>query len=75
MTYDYKCTVCGAVFEVQHSMKEEPSITCECGAPAKKQLCATFGVKYKGLGFYSTDKKAEAAIGKDRLHKLQHEGK
>ena len=35
--YDYKCTSCGTVFEVQHGMTERPEVHCpSCGADAEK---------------------------------------
>ena len=37
--YDYRCTSCGNVFEVEHGMTEHPEITCPtCGASAEKVL-------------------------------------
>ncbi len=55
--YDYKCTSCGTVFEVQHGMTEHPDVTCpECGAPADKVFSAS-GIEFKGSGFYNTDQR------------------
>ena len=35
--YDYRCTGCGSVFEVEHGMTEPPAITCPgCGTPGEK---------------------------------------
>lgn len=53
--YDYRCTECGTVFEVEHGMTEHPSITCpDCGKPAEKVFGAS-GIKFEGSGFYNTD--------------------
>lgn len=53
--YDYKCTVCGEVFEVEHGMTEHPEIACpRCGKPAEKVISAS-GIKFEGNGFYNTD--------------------
>ena len=53
--YDYKCTSCGNVFEVEHPMSETPEVVCpSCGAPATKTFSAS-GIKFDGSGFYNTD--------------------
>ncbi|MDY2776924.1 MAG: FmdB family zinc ribbon protein [Collinsella sp.] len=53
--YDYRCTGCGKVFEVEHGMTERPSITCpDCGSDADKVFNAS-GIKFEGSGFYNTD--------------------
>ena len=55
--YDYRCTGCGNVFEVEHPMSEHPSITCpECGKPAERVFSAS-GISFKGSGFYNTDQR------------------
>ena len=46
--YDYKCSSCGNVFEVEHPM---------CGAPAAKTFSAS-GIKFEGSGFYNTDQRS-----------------
>lgn len=56
--YDYRCTACGTVFEVEHGMTEKPSITCPaCSAPAEKVFNAS-GIKFEGSGFYNTDQRS-----------------
>ena len=53
--YDYKCSSCGNVFEVEHPMSETPEVVCpSCGAPASKTFSAS-GIKFDGSGFYNTD--------------------
>ena len=55
--YDYRCTSCGAVFEVEHAMTERPEVSCPtCGAPAEKVFSAS-GIKFVGSGFYNTDQR------------------
>ena len=44
--YDYKCTSCGNVFEVEHPMSETP-----------KTFSAS-GIKFEGSGFYNTDQRS-----------------
>ena len=39
--YDYKCSKCEHVFEVQHSIHDEPKIKCEkekCNTICKRQI-------------------------------------
>lgn len=55
--YDYRCTACGTVFEVEHGMTEHPDVACpSCGAPATKVFNAS-GIKFEGSGFYNTDER------------------
>ena len=56
--YDYKCSSCGNVFEVEHPMSETPEVVCpSCGAPAAKTFSAS-GIKFEGSGFYNTDQRS-----------------
>lgn len=53
--YDYRCSACGKVFEVEHGMMEHPQVVCpECGGPTDKVFNAS-GIKFAGSGFYNTD--------------------
>lgn len=53
--YDYRCSACSEVFEVEHGMTEHPDVTCPtCGAAAEKVFSAS-GIKFEGSGFYNTD--------------------
>ena len=62
--YDYRCTSCSRVFEVEHGMTERPSITCPtCGAPADKVFSAS-GIEFKGSGFYNTDQRGGSSATK-----------
>jgi putative FmdB family regulatory protein len=37
--YDYKCSKCEHVFEVQHSIHEDPKVKCEkCKAISNRQI-------------------------------------
>lgn len=59
-TYDYKCSACGQVTEVFHSMNAEGPRDCpECGAKGtmEKQMGTGAGIIFKGTGFYQTDYK------------------
>lgn len=55
--YDYRCSSCGKVFEVEHPMTEHPDIACpDCGASAAKVFSAS-GISFQGSGFYNTDQR------------------
>lgn len=55
--YDYRCTSCGNVFEVEHGMTERPQVNCPaCGGSADKVFSAS-GIKFEGSGFYNTDQR------------------
>ena len=55
--YDYRCSACGKVFEVEHGMMEHPDVVCpDCGAAATKVFSAS-GIEFKGSGFYNTDQR------------------
>jgi len=59
-TYEYKCSLCGEVIEVFHSIKSAPlrKLYCEaCGGRRRvKRLIGKGGaVIFKGSGCYQTD--------------------
>ncbi len=57
-TYEYKCESCGYVFEKFQSIHDEPVKVCpKCGGPVKKIFSSSYGVIFKGSGFYITDYK------------------
>ncbi|MCI1665485.1 MAG: FmdB family transcriptional regulator [Atopobiaceae bacterium] len=59
--YDYRCTVCGNTFEVDHPMSEHPRVTCpSCGASAERVFAAS-AIAFKGSGFYNTDQRDKGA--------------
>ena len=79
--YDYRCTVCGKVFEVSHGMREHPDVACpDCGAPASREFTAS-GIVLKGSGFYNTDQRGKSAAtpatgaGKDGSETAKGESK
>lgn len=60
-TYDYRCTACGADFEITRPMGGSSDETCpECDAPAKR-VFTPVGVAFKGTGFHNTDYKSRPA--------------
>ncbi|MDD5593552.1 MAG: zinc ribbon domain-containing protein [Candidatus Margulisbacteria bacterium] len=53
--YDYKCTKCGHIFEVQQKMSEEALKYCPvCKGPIKRLISAA-GIIFKGSGFHVND--------------------
>jgi len=57
-TYEYKCSECGNLFEVFHSMNAESVKECpKCGGKVKRLIGAGSGPIFKGSGFYHTDYK------------------
>lgn len=56
--YDYKCVICESHKEVSKPISESSIVElCEnCGAAMVKQF-GTFGIQFKGSGFYKTDNK------------------
>lgn len=57
--YDYQCPQCGKQFEVEHPMSARPEVKCPvCGAHAERSF-STYGIQFKGSGFYNTDQKGK----------------
>ena len=59
-TYDYRCTQCGEVMEVIHSIHHSPEIRCpKCDAEMHRLISGGCGIIFKGTpgqsGFYSLD--------------------
>lgn len=53
--YDYRCTPCDTVFEVDRPMSAKGDELCpQCNEPATK-LFSPVGVAFKGTGFHNTD--------------------
>ena len=61
--YDYKCNVCQDVFEVSHSIMEEPAIACpSCDSDLVVRLISrNVSISFKGSGFYVTDKGSQTS--------------
>jgi putative FmdB family regulatory protein len=55
--YDYKCSKCGYIFEVQQRITEEPLKHCPKCKGVIKRLISPAGIIFKGSGFYVTDYK------------------
>lgn len=57
--YEYECTSCGQVLEVNQRMTDPPLTDCECGSKGslRRLLSAGTGLIFKGSGFYITDYK------------------
>jgi putative FmdB family regulatory protein len=60
-TYEYKCSVCGHIFEVFQSMKDEPLKVCpKCSGKIQRLIGTGAGLIFKGSGFYATDYRSES---------------
>lgn len=58
--YDYRCSACGTIFEVEHPMRENPEICCPaCGAHADRMFNAS-AIVLNGSGFYNTDQRGKS---------------
>lgn len=59
--YDYRCSSCGKIFEIEHGMTEHPEVVCPaCGGAADKVFSAS-GIKFEGSGFYNTDQRGSGS--------------
>lgn len=55
--YDYICTSCNHIFEVEHPMDARPDAVCPiCGSSAQRHF-ASSSIVFKGSGFYNTDQR------------------
>lgn len=50
--YDYKCTECGARFEVRHSIHDDPEVPCVCGALGSRAVGAPIVIYQGGQDFW-----------------------
>jgi len=66
-TYDYRCTACGHVFELFHSIKDDSVKLCpRCGSPAERVPSGGAGLLFRGSGFYITDYRSKSYKDKAR---------
>ncbi|MDI6890268.1 MAG: zinc ribbon domain-containing protein [Thermodesulfovibrionales bacterium] len=66
-TYEYKCEHCGYLFEVRHSMTENPGILCpECKSEAKRIITGGSGFILKGSSTSSMKDNLTTKCGKDQ---------
>jgi len=55
-TYEYKCQICGYMFEKFQSMKDKPVTKYpKCNGKVQRLISGGAGVIFKGSGFYATD--------------------
>ena len=54
-TYVYECA-CGQVYDVVHSIHEDPDVECDNCAGGMTRVPQAAATQFKGSGFYSTDK-------------------
>lgn len=54
-TYDYRCSACDALFEVNRSMGSKDPEPCPACGSQTKRVFSPVGVAFKGSGFHNTD--------------------
>jgi putative FmdB family regulatory protein len=59
--YDYKCSKCGYIFEVQQRITEDPLKHCPKCKGHIKRLISPAGIIFKGSGFHVTDYSSKPA--------------
>ncbi len=62
-TYEYKCTEEGTIFDLWQEIGSAAPPCPTCGAPTQK-VFRPMRTIFKGSGFYLTDTRAEAGVGK-----------
>jgi putative FmdB family regulatory protein len=66
-TYEYKCEQCGYVFEVRHSMNEDPLLLCpECKSKAQRMITGGSGFILKTSGAGSMVNTQGTKCGKEQ---------
>jgi len=60
--YQFKCKICGAVFEKRlHMTDDKSTIVCPNGHMNVYQIQVAPHIIFKGSGFYVTDNRSESA--------------
>ena len=54
-SYVYECA-CGQVYDVTHSIHEDPEVECDNCEGGMLRVPQASYIQFKGSGFYSTDK-------------------
>lgn len=55
-TYIYECP-CGQIYDVTHSIHEDPEVDCDhCGQLMNRVPAPIAGIKFNGSGWYANDK-------------------
>src|SRR2546428_5888907 len=64
--YEYRCTRCDHLFEVNHEVGGTPGPCPVCGGPARR-VFTSVGLIFKGSGFHTTDyRKPSSSDGTDK---------
>jgi len=69
--YDYKCSKCEHLFEVTHSIHEDPEIKCEkCKAISNRQISSSVNL-YGTVGIdWNTDPSKVSSSMRDKAKKV-----
>ncbi|MEC9205627.1 MAG: zinc ribbon domain-containing protein [Pseudomonadota bacterium] len=81
--YEYKCQVCGSIFEIFQKISDGKleKMACQtCGKTTNvEKLVSSSGFRLKGSGWYATDfknnKKKERSVGKDQTKANKEQAK
>jgi putative FmdB family regulatory protein len=66
-TYEYKCNHCGHIFDVRHSMNDEPIVNCpHCGSESKRIITGGSGFILKATGKSSISNSQGTKCGKEK---------
>jgi len=66
-TYEYRCERCGYLFEVRHSMNDEPIVNCpQCNTRARKIITGGSGFILKGSSTSSMRDNPTTKCGKEQ---------
>lgn len=75
MRYDYRCRECSITRELTHSIKESPTVVCECGAIMQRIITGGCGVIYKGEGWSTKSGRVRTQMSKNREKVKQRKGR
>jgi putative FmdB family regulatory protein len=59
-TYEYKCTVCENLFEIDQHISDKPLTSCPtCQGKVRRLISGGAGISFKGSGFYINDSRKQ----------------
>jgi putative FmdB family regulatory protein len=64
--YEYRCAVCGAVFDRMTSFEDDSMAICPNGHSDTLRIFSAPGIVFKGSGFYVTDSRSKGKSGSSK---------
>jgi putative FmdB family regulatory protein len=61
--YEYRCAVCGAVFDRMASFGDDAGVRCPNGHTDTQKVFSPPGIVFKGSGFYVNDSRSNGKSG------------